>query len=169
MYYTFFFNVDAVVRQNNGQFQVWELNIWQFIVIVEIKYFLNLNEYYLTIFILSIHYRQISFFKITKDIQSKNNNNIVLSMLYSEICPKDRRHNARPRHITWTTQYYCMNIITSRFGFMPFQQYFSYILAEETANLPQVTDKLYHIMLGHLALTEIRTRNISGDRHWLHR
>jgi hypothetical protein len=77
MYYTFFFNVDAVVRQNNGQFQVWELNIWQFIVIVEIKYFLNLNEYYLPIFILSIHYRQISFFKITKDIQSKNNNNIV--------------------------------------------------------------------------------------------
>jgi hypothetical protein len=27
MYYTFFFNVDAVVCQNNGQFQVWELNI----------------------------------------------------------------------------------------------------------------------------------------------
>jgi hypothetical protein len=42
LYYTFFFNVDAVVCQNNGQFQVWELNIWQFIVIVEIKYFLNL-------------------------------------------------------------------------------------------------------------------------------
>jgi hypothetical protein len=51
MYYTFFFNVDAVVCQNNGQFQVWELNIWQFIVIVEIEYFLNLNEYYLPIFI----------------------------------------------------------------------------------------------------------------------
>ena len=43
-YYTFFFNVDAVICQNNGQFQVWELNIWKFIVIVEIKYFLNLNE-----------------------------------------------------------------------------------------------------------------------------
>jgi hypothetical protein len=70
MYCTFFFNVDAVVCQNNGQFQVWELNIWQFIVIVEIKYFLNLNECYLPIFILSIHFRQISFFKITKDIQS---------------------------------------------------------------------------------------------------
>ena len=55
MYYTFFFNVDAVVCQNNGQFQVWELNIWQFIVIVEIKYFLNLNEYDFPIFILSIH------------------------------------------------------------------------------------------------------------------
>jgi hypothetical protein len=49
MYYTFFFNVDALVCQNNDQFQVWELNIWQFIVIVEIKYFLNLNEYYLPI------------------------------------------------------------------------------------------------------------------------
>jgi hypothetical protein len=38
--------------------------------------------------------------------------NIMLSMLYAEICPKVRRHNARPgrdifRHITWTTQYYC--------------------------------------------------------------
>jgi hypothetical protein len=96
MYYTFFFNVDAVVCQNNGQFRVWELNIWQFIVIVEIKYFLNLNEYYLPIFILSIHFRQISFFLITKDIQSNNNNNIVLFMLYAEICPKVRRHNALP-------------------------------------------------------------------------
>jgi hypothetical protein len=85
MYYTFFVNVDAVVYQSNGQFQVWELNIRQFIVIIEIKYFLNLSEYYLPIFILSIHYRQISFFKINKDIQSNNNNTIVLSMLYAEI------------------------------------------------------------------------------------
>ena len=95
LYYTFFFNVDAVVYPNNGQFQVWELNIWQFIV-VEIKYFFNLNEYYLPIFILSTHFRQILFFKITKDIQSNDNNNSVLSMLYTEICPKVRRHNALP-------------------------------------------------------------------------
>ena len=81
--------------QINGQFQVWELNIWQFIV-VEIKYFFNLNEYYLPIFILSTHFRQILFFKITKDIQSNDNNNSVLSMLYAEICPKVRRHNALP-------------------------------------------------------------------------
>ena len=26
-YYTLFFKVDAVLCQNNGQFQVWELNI----------------------------------------------------------------------------------------------------------------------------------------------
>jgi hypothetical protein len=99
MYYTFFFNVDAAVCQNNGQFQVWELNIWQFIVIVEIKYFLNLNEYCLPIFILSIHFRQISFFQITKDIQSIKNNNIVSSMLYAEICPKVRRHNTLPLRV----------------------------------------------------------------------
>ena len=42
------------------------------------------------IFILSIHFRKISLFKITKDTQS---NNIVLSMLYAEIYPKVRRHN----------------------------------------------------------------------------
>ena len=99
MYYTFSFYVGAVICQNNGQFLVWELNIWQFIVILEIKYFLNLNDYYLPIFILSIHFRQISFFKITKDIQSNNNNNIVLSMLYAEICPKFGRYNALPSSV----------------------------------------------------------------------
>ena len=83
--------LSSVVCQNNGQFQVWELNIWQFInCYCWIYIFLNLNEYHFPIFILSIHFRQISFFKITKDIQSNNNNNIVLSMLYAEICPKVR-------------------------------------------------------------------------------
>ena len=41
---------------------------------------------------------------------------------------------------------------------------------EKTIDLSQVTDKHYHSHnVVHLALIEIRTHNISGDRHWLHR
>ena len=44
---------------------------------------------------------------------------------------------------------------------------FSWMKPEKTADLPKITDDLYHIKLYqvHLVMSGTRTRNVSGDMH----
>ena len=61
--------------------------------------------------------------------------------------------------------WWCLTPLSTIFQLYHGGQFYFWRKPVKTTDLSQVPDKLYH----YIALIEIRTRNISGNRDWLHR